>query len=150
MRTSLCVATLGSMMLAAPGCGGGDGLPREPIAGTVTLDGRPLTTGMITFTPTEEEGPVVTGILAEDGSFSLARADGPVPGPHRVTLWSQRPTGKKVRSPDDPEQLVDEVRDVVPDRYRLDSPLTAEVEQGGDNTFAFEITGETLAKGKRR
>jgi hypothetical protein len=149
MRTSPWIATLGWVMLAAPGCGG-DGLPRQPIAGTVTLDGRPLTGGMVTFTPIEGEGPVVTAVLGEDGTFSLARADGPVPDLYRVTLWSRQPTGKKVRSPDDPDQLIDEEREVVPDRYRLASPLTAEVEEGGENTFAFEVTGEKLAKGKRR
>ena len=41
----------------AVGCSGSDdGLPREPVSGTVTFDGKPLATGTISFMPTKGSG----------------------------------------------------------------------------------------------
>src|SRR3954451_39588 len=129
MRRFLMI--LGVSSLALAGCGGaGDQFAREPVSGAVTLDGKPLPAGMVTFTPVGGPEPVVSGVI-KDGSFELSRADGPVPGPHRVTIWSRGPTGRKVKDPDDPKQLIDEVGDLIPARYTFNSDLKAEIKPAG-------------------
>lgn len=143
MRLALLLACL--VAAAAAGCGGrADELPREPISGKITLDGRPLEAGMITFAPSDAPEPVVSG-LVKDGAFELQRPDGPIPGRHRVSVWAKGPTGKKVKNPDDPEQWVDETRDLVPPRYNFNSELTAEVKAASPNNFEFRLSGAKVA-----
>src|SRR5438128_90160 len=76
--------------LAAIGCsgGGGDDLPRQPVAGTVTLDGEPLNEGAILFAPTgKSEGAVASATARiENGQFSIPRDQGPVPGTYKVSI----------------------------------------------------------------
>ena len=140
---------LAAAALAFSGCGGGgDGLPREPVSGTVTLDGRPLVDGSITFVPTGAEGPPVGGLI-HDGTYSIARLDGPVPGPHGVSIYSQQPTGKKFPDQADPSVMLDERRETISGRYNSRSQLTAEVKAGGDNTFNFDLTSDKSAVGGR-
>lgn len=130
-----------SLTLLAAGCGGGadDGLPRQPVAGTVTLDGKPIASGLITFKPRNAPEPVATAVI-EDGEFALARHEGPVPGPHVVSVWSREQTGKKVPDPFDPENLVDEVKEIVPPRYNLGTELSAEIAEG-KNSLEFPLSG---------
>lgn len=138
---TLSLTYTAAFLIACGGCGSGDGLPREPISGKVTLDGQPLADGMITFLPEGGGEPVVSS-LVKDGAFDLSRAGGPVPGSHRVTIWAKKPTGKKIADPDDRENLIDEMRDVIPKRYNLESGLKAEVKAGADNAFAFDLSGK--------
>ena len=132
------------------GCGQRtDKLPREHVQGTVRLDGQALDSGEITFVPTGGEGPAAGGKIL-NGSYTIPRADGPVPGPHRVSIFSAKPTGKKIKDEADPSVLYDERVETIPDRYNALSELTAEVKSGGGNTFAFELTGrKDSAKAKR-
>jgi hypothetical protein len=142
--------TLLFLALAAAGCGGGDGIPREPVSGKVTLDGTPLETGLITFTPDDPSKPAV-GTAIKNGRYSIGRAEGPAPGPHRVGISSTKPTGKKLKSVDFPGTFVDEMRESVPAQYNVDSRLTAEVKPGGGNQFDFPLsTGAAGAKAEVR
>jgi hypothetical protein len=148
MRLRHALTCLAPLALAAAGCGGpSDGLAREPISGKVAVDGQPLANGLITFSPIDAPEPVVSGVI-EGGSYTLRRSDGPIPGRHRVSIWAKAPTGKKVKDPDDPEKLVDEMKDVVPGRYNLKSELSAEVQPGGTNSFDFDLNSK-VAQGDR-
>ena len=91
--------------------------------------------------PTGGEGPAAGGKIL-NGSYAIARADGPVPGPHRVSIYSAKPTGKKIKDEADPKILYDERVETIPDRYNALSQLTAEVKSGGVNTFDFELAGQ--------
>lgn len=144
MRSPFLSAWVAAFAVAAGGCGSGDGLPREPISGTVKLDGQPLDGGMITFTPTQAAEPVVTALI-KDGSYYLARSEGPIPGPHRVQVWAKKPTGKKIPDPDNREEIIEEMRSIVPPRYNLNSELSAEVKPGGTNEFEFTMSSARVA-----
>lgn len=136
MRRTLLLATA---LLASAGCGeSGDGLARQPVSGTVTLGGRPLASGMITFSPQTTPEPVATALI-QDGAYSLPRAEGPVAGPHRVSIWAKEATGKQVTDPFDPEGVVEEVVEVVPPRYNARTELAAEVRDGDANKFDFAL-----------
>ncbi|WP_337173412.1 hypothetical protein [Paludisphaera sp.] len=140
------VAPLVALLVA--GCGGEDGPPREPVGGVVTLDGRPLERGLITFTP-EAGGDLVVSGLVVDGEFSLPRSEGPGLGRHRVDVWSKKPTGKTLKDRADPENPVEETVELVPPRYNLRSELMADVERGGENRFTYDLAG-TREKGPAR
>jgi hypothetical protein len=70
------------------GCSGkGDRLQTAKVSGTVTLDGKPVTVGMVVFTP--EKGRGATGQIQSDGSYKLTTyrsGDGAVLGTHRVAV----------------------------------------------------------------
>ncbi len=82
-----------SVLLA--GCGGGK--PVAPGEGTATLNGTPVTSGFVGFTPiaTSEEklpGKPATGAIGSDGHFVLStyeQGDGAVIGRHRVAVTPQ-------------------------------------------------------------
>jgi hypothetical protein len=131
------------------GCGSGDPTPREPVSGRVTLNGQPIAEGQISFLP--EDGDNVVAAPIENGSYRIRRAEGPSPGPHRVSIWSRVPSGRQIEAdPLNPGELVDEYVETVPERYNVKSELTVTVEQGGSNTFDFDLTGDPPPPGNPR
>src|SRR5262249_5814225 len=126
VRTTLMMV---AVAVTVAGCAGGDRTPRVPVSGTVTLNGQPLESGQITFIP--DTGENVVGTAIKNGRYSLARSEGPSPGSHRVNIWSQAPTGKKV--PSDPEtpgsELIDETREVLPARYNKKTELKKDIKE---------------------
>jgi len=121
-------------LLLAAGCGGA---PRGAVNGKVTLDGKPVDGGTISFIPeTAEQGkPAWTDIVA--GEYLLDASSGPAVGPNRVEIRWLRKTGRK--SPYDPH--LDEMREAVPDRYNTSSTLEEDVKPG-KNVFDFELTSQ--------
>jgi len=81
----LCLTTT----LGLVGCGS-EGL--APVKGLVTFDGKPITGGMLVFSPVDEKSPGLTGRPASaevrpDGSYTLGTnrpSDGARVGRHRV------------------------------------------------------------------
>jgi hypothetical protein len=134
-------ALLGLTLLLPTGCGlqGGH---RVAVSGAVTLDGQPVEGGAIVFLP-EGNGTndrPKTGVTIEAGKYTIPAEKGPALGKYRVEIRWQKPTGKKIPS-DDPPNLMDETRQVIPDKYNSRSDLTCEV-QPGKNTFDFALTSK--------
>lgn len=107
VRRVLFVAMLAAFGVALPGCG-----PKYPetipVAGTVTLDGKPVAGAAVVFTP--EEGQQATGTTDDSGRFELSTfqlGDGALPGTHRVTV------AKTTTDPDDEEKVVF----IIPQKY---------------------------------
>jgi len=131
--------------LAISGCGGGDNLPRERIAGTVTLDGTPLADGNISFMPVD---PATTstdvGAIIARGAFDVPRDKGPVPGKYRVSISSTEETaakaGKQAPQPGDGDAPL--IRERIPAKYNSQTTLTAEVTKGGKNAFEFLLSSK--------
>jgi hypothetical protein len=131
------------ILVACAGCSSaGDGLPRQPIDGTVTLDGQPLATGFITFTPAAGQ-PTQSGGIITGGRFSVPRDQGPVPGKYSISINS---ASAEVTLP--PEEVKtglpghvppNRTRDPIPDKYNAKTTLTAEVKEGGGNSFQFDL-----------
>lgn len=97
----LCVATLGCAVLAL-GCGGGNQLNVAPVHGTVTLDGQPLTSGIVTVWPSA--GRAANGQLRTDGTFELTtyvQGDGAQLGTHPVTVTRAAPRHEQELSADE-------------------------------------------------
>ncbi|WP_439631983.1 hypothetical protein [Gemmata sp.] len=77
----------------AAGCKGEEPLP--PVAGTVTVDGRPVPRGTVTFYPDASKGNasphLPTGILEPDGRFEICLPEdkkGAPPGWYRVVVFA--------------------------------------------------------------
>lgn len=66
-RTNILrLAFLALIAAAAAGCGGST----VTLTGAVTIDGEPLTTGIVTFHPVDE-GPLAIAQIGPDGRYSL-------------------------------------------------------------------------------
>ena len=107
--------------------------PVYPVTGKVTLNGKPLTTGTVTFTPTGN-GPSATGMIREDGTYELKSHDdraGALPGSYKVSVSAVKinPQGMALS--------------LLPSKYSTGqtSGLTAEVEEKDTNTVDIELTG---------
>jgi hypothetical protein len=67
-------AVAGMVVLAVAGCGKPSGVSFAPVTGRVVVGGQPLAEGTIHFFPDESrgtKGPMSTGVLQSDGSYSL-------------------------------------------------------------------------------
>jgi hypothetical protein len=152
-------ALIGGALLLG-GCGGaGDDLPRQAVWGKVTLDGKPLEQGTITFSPTSEL-PTPGMVTVTGGSYSLPKAQGLVPGSYKVSILASESTEPVEKFGDLPgvagrrqaEAADSKARaailgkkgalpgQTIPPRYNTATTLTAEVKDGASNSFDFELT----------
>lgn len=111
---------------------------RASIEGVVTLDGRPLPSGSITFVPLEGTVSPTAGGEIVDGTFSIAAKGGTFAGKFRVEIAAKRPNGQKIAHPGFGE-LVDEYEQYLPSRYNTDSELQVEVKVGEPNRLEFSL-----------
>ena len=112
-------------------------MPLAKVAGSVTMDGQPLTNAKVTFLP--QVGPAASGELDEEGRFELSTyrpGDGAVLGIHTaiVTPISQGVTLQPGAPPTSPTPQ----HDVIPAIYRRkeSSTLHLEVQDRGND---FEL-----------
>ena len=142
--TRWCLAlAAGLTALAAAGCSrSGDELPREPVAGTVTLDDQPLPEGTIQFTPAKVAGPAVGGgSPIENGQFAIARESGLVPGGYKVAIYAADPRqSATTKGPIRKGTVL--ARERIPAIYNSMTTLTAEVKQGGSTDLKFDLKSQ--------
>ena len=146
------------VLFAVAGCGKPTGVSFAPVTGRVVVSGQPLAEGAIHFFPDESrgtKGPMSTGILQSDGSYTLrgpGQNVGAIVGNHRVflslPLRNQTPTPVPVVV--DGEVVVQTLpRDAgsgtaagIPKKFLQaeTSAWTATVSAGKANVLDFEIT----------
>ncbi len=129
----LNMLALGILCLLLAGCHQASGLPepqRFPVRGTVTLDGKPLASGVIYF-KTVQTGALDNAEI-KDGQFE-GKAQ---VGDRRVEICSYETLPPKA---DDPMATAIQ-RNTIPPKYNLESTLTAKVTQEGPNEFRFELS----------
>jgi hypothetical protein len=113
------------------GCSTGD---TATVNGTVTLDGSPLKEGVVRFVPVDGKTPTASADI-KDGKFNANVPKGEM----RVELSAPKVIGKKKMydTPDSP--VVDEVAELLPERYNVNSELKITVKGGGQKeTFTLE------------
>ena len=129
---------LGSILLAAVGCGKGTS-NRSAVRGEVRLDGRLLERGSILFTPIDGTKGTVAGGQIEGGQYRLSNDKGPAVGRNRVDIHAVRKTGKMVPKPLGPQgQTVEESVEAIPPRFNSASTLQVNIKPG-DNTANFAV-----------
>ena len=96
-----------------------------PRRGEVTLDGQPVKDGRVLFTPLDGQGGTGGAAIVE-GKFT---AEVPV-AKMKVEINGNKVIGKR-KAYDTPESpLVDEVVEIVPPKYNVNSELTLDVKKG--------------------
>jgi hypothetical protein len=98
-------AAVSFLLLVPTGCGSSDSLPREAVSGSVSLDRKPLETGMITFLPADASVPTQGGSPIVGGRYEIPRDQGLVPGKYKVVISS---------GADEPEKSVDKTNNDMP------------------------------------
>jgi hypothetical protein len=140
-----------AILLTLWGCGGGDRLPRQAVSGKVTLDGQPLDSAQITFTPTGTGGASTSGAAqVSGGTFSIPRGEGLIPGNYRVSISVSKEVAVKPSGKTETDSVTGEVipprtsalMETLPARYNAQSELKADVTQGGPNEFTFPVTSK--------
>jgi hypothetical protein len=129
---------IGCALAAAFGCGNSDRPDTLPASGTVRYRGAPLADAQVTFIPTEGQGRQATAATDAEGKFHLgtyAEGDGALSGKHQVTISKAMPEAGASDSP------YPALKSVIPSTYSspLTSPLVAEVKEGDNNEFLFEL-----------
>jgi hypothetical protein len=126
------------------GCGAGDGLNRKSISGTVTCDGKPLPAGAILFEPDTYQSGTAVGATIQDGSFTIAGRDGPVPGSYKVRIYMssgiQAPPAKG-QTDRSPRPMVE----FLPEEYNAKTKLRADVSESRPNRFRFDLSSSRSA-----
>ena len=138
----VCVMT--SLLLAAAGCGGSDGLDRQAVTGTVSLDGAPLKEGQIQFFPAANtKEAIATGARITGGTFSIPRADGPIPGTYTVQITA---SGGEQAPPEGSDGMPGtgpkHDKELIPAKYNAQTTLKADVKSGEANKFDFPLTSK--------
>ena len=128
------------IMFAIAGCGG-KAYRSAPVAGVVTLNGKPLAEATVIFQPAASgnPGPPSTATTDEEGRFTLTFSDqkpGAVVGKHKVVV-STRQFHAKDENSDREEEVV---KEQVPDAYR-ESPFEFEVPASGTNDAEIKLIG---------
>lgn len=131
----------GALLLSLSGCGT-NATNQGDISGEVKLDGRPLTEGSITFTPTEATKGIVRGGRIENGCYRLMGKAGPTIGWNRVEIHAVRKTGKPAPQTNNPLEIGGEdVEEAVAPQYNTESTLTVEI-RAGSNTSDFVVSSK--------
>lgn len=136
---SWCQFVAAVAIAVVSGCGsGGENLPRQAASGTVTLDGKPLPSGSISFQPTGEGQPATQADAPiSDGKFEIPRAQGLVPGKYAVRITTVVTATAEGGVPG--EAYPKTAKEIIPKKYNAASTLTAEVVGGGAKTFDFTL-----------
>ncbi|AMV20881.1 hypothetical protein VT03_23465 [Planctomyces sp. SH-PL14] len=145
---SFCRMPVAVALLTVPFLVSGCGKKRDPrlpqtvgVTGNVIYRDVPLEKGTITFHPQGGKGNPADGRLVEGGSFSLSTystGDGAVLGQHKVTIQLPPRLDGEPAGP----------MDTVPVEYTSveETPLSAEVTEGGKNHFEFKVVVEKKKK----
>ena len=126
-------------------CGCGSSGPETgEVKGIVRLDGEPLASGIVTFTP--QGGRSATGFIKSDGTFRLTTysdGDGALPGKHTVTI-TPGGTGPQARPDFDSERPSTATNSPIPVKYGIpgSSGLEFEVKPGEVNHAEFDLQGD--------
>jgi hypothetical protein len=111
------------LALALAGCGDGKG----SVSGTVTLDGKPVADGAVTFVKTEGE-QVREGAVIKAGAF-VAKMP---PGKYRIELTGKKSAGTRVQKGfDGKDETIEMTEELFPERYNVKSELIRDIPAGG-------------------
>jgi len=147
-RLTASTLSLACLLPNLVGCGESDKLPREAVSGTVSVEGKPLKSGLITFVPNESNTPTQGGALILEGKYTVPKNQGLVPGKYRIIITSPEDKGEIIfdKTNNAPGLPPIPAKEVIPRQYNSESLLSAEVTAGGKNIFEFNLVSTPVAK----
>jgi hypothetical protein len=125
---------------AASGCQSAAPAPkRGPIAGKVTLNGKPVAKGTIRFIAADPSGVNVAAPI-EGGEYSVPEGQGPTKGKYVVqfSVLSDKP--QRVPNDDVPGQFIDQHVETLPSRYHVDSTIMLDYDPEQTRSFDYRLT----------
>lgn len=138
MQSRFLCSFFACLTLLVIGCGKAD-TNSKSLTGTVTLGGKPLEKGSISFIP-KDGNAVTVGAKIVDGSYSAT-----VPfGEKRIEIRAPKVTGQKLAYEGDPNSpKIDIVTELIPARYNNQSELTFSVDaKSAKADFTLESQAE--------
>ncbi len=117
------------------GCGG-DG--RLGVSGAVTVDGKPLESGVISFQPAAGNQGHSAGTGVQAGRYEIESTKGLLPGEYQVRIQAFRKTGRMVEDPQ-----FGQVEETVPMDFKEGSSLKATVSASEKNQIDFALHSAT-------
>jgi len=137
------ILTLFAAIALLPGCSQ-DSEGRQGVTGSVQVDGAPLQTGNISFTPTEGQA-TAGGAVISSGKYAIPRDNGLLAGKYRVSI-SAPPPGSEKPAPAMPGEAPPLAKDLIPPEWNTASNQIVEVKKGGFNSFPFEVFTKSATK----
>lgn len=141
IRSAMGPVVLGCGLMLMVGCGGGSaaytGPAQAAVKGKVTFGGEPVENGSISFIPSNDKSRKA-GAQIVKGEYNIPEAGGPNLGSYAVQIHWAKPTGKKYVEPDSGSEL-DELKEVIPDKYHDKTELTIDI-KAGVNEKNWELT----------
>jgi hypothetical protein len=133
--------------LASSGCfSSDDGLPRQPVAGTVLFNGKLLSYGTIMFYPEEratKDGPSPSGAVIVNGWFSLPRDKGLAPGKYTISISGEKAKRPKPRTDREevppPAKAEEPAFEQIPAKFNSNTELEVEIKEGGIKNLRIEL-----------
>jgi len=139
MHTHQHYRTLGWLLLVALlGCGSSDG--RLAVDGSITLDGKPLSGGVVSFRPVQADKATTAGSGIEEGRYRIPADAGLLPGEYKVVIQAFEETGRMVN-----DVQFGQTPETVPVKFNEAETLRATVTADGPNRFDFALTRATNA-----
>ncbi|MGE3818568.1 MAG: hypothetical protein AB7I30_03985 [Isosphaeraceae bacterium] len=146
MRRGIVAFATALPLLTFAACSSGDGLPREAVSGSITLDGKPVEKGFVSFLPENPELATQGGGSISAGSYQIPRAQGLVPGTYKVMITSAASEETKDDTNESPGMPPAPSKEGIPARYNVNTTLTAEIKAGGGNVVDFALTAKPAPK----
>lgn len=139
MRPFLCAVLV--IASAAWGCNAAPTTPkRGKLAGKVTLDGKPVATGLIRLIALDPDAVNVVAPVT-NGEYSLAEGAGPAKGKYRVEFSVPSATKTRTKNPDNENEWLEEAAETLPPRYHRDSKLILDYDPDHPQPFDQALTG---------
>lgn len=118
------------------GCGPAGGT--VSVRGHVTFDDESISEGTIAFVPSGATSGSSTGGPIQNGTYSLGKDAGLVPGTYTVEIRASRKTGEIVPAVPPATGEVEVSEQFIPAKYNSESTLEAQV-QSGENELDFNL-----------
>jgi hypothetical protein len=137
-RIILAAFSLGMVALFC-GVGGYDS-SLISVAGTVSLDGKPLESGTIRFICLSETQQLHVDVsLVQDGQYAISGSESLVPGTYQIQVrsYAQEADPKAIKP--NADKIPPSQRILVPARYNLQSILQVKIQHGGLSRFDFDL-----------
>ncbi|QDU38610.1 hypothetical protein Mal4_29390 [Maioricimonas rarisocia] len=134
MITRQIPVILSLILLLASGCGDSNPLGRQPVSGTITLNGQPLERGTIEFSP--KESGTASGASIQDGAYAIPADKGLPPGEYLVRISAADEEAEPMEMPGESSKISPEL---IPPEYNAESEQTFTVSADGENEFSLDI-----------
>lgn len=124
------------------GCGGGDGLERVAVSGSVTIAGEPVPNGVVRFRPVgETQGPMANTMIT-NGRYGIPQDQGPVAGNYEVRVQAYEDPGAAGNSSasSSPAAPSDKLKQKLPSDDAIQDDLEQEAEASKESNRTFSVT----------